>query len=165
MTKLDNVDQPYLVDQPQEGLYVAAFFSEQTTYLISDYLERNHIPNPVAESSLHTTIVYSKVPVRDFEAVHTLDIAVNTQYRKGERRSPFLRLVKYHHMFPLIYHDRSKNCLKLSREDLKLMAEACSSNPALKDAMETAKLIWLLTDPVRRRDADCYPVNYKTIDE
>jgi hypothetical protein len=64
-----------IVDQP-DGLYVAALFSDETNYLLSDYLDRNQIHNPVSQSSFHTTIVHSRVPVVGFDIAHTLDIVV-----------------------------------------------------------------------------------------
>jgi hypothetical protein len=85
MRKLHVIEEEdYLTPQPQEGLYVAAFFSEETNQAISDYLTTNNIPNPVAGASLHTTIVYSKVPVEGYEPQHSLEIPVNTTYSKLE---------------------------------------------------------------------------------
>lgn len=72
------------VDNIEPGLYCAAFFDDATTARIGEYLRTHKVPNPVAEPSLHTTIVYSRVPVRGFEAIHTLNVEVNTTYSNLE---------------------------------------------------------------------------------
>jgi hypothetical protein len=77
-------DDAYMTPQPQEGLYVAAYFSDNTNRQLATYIEANKIPNPVAASSLHTTIVYSRVPVDGYEAAHTLNVEVNTSYARLE---------------------------------------------------------------------------------
>jgi hypothetical protein len=59
----------------QQGLYLAAFFSDETTQRIEEYLIGNKIPNSVARSSLHTTIVYSRAPV-EMEPIHTIDVLI-----------------------------------------------------------------------------------------
>lgn len=75
-------EPPYLREEHQEGLYVAAFFSDETNNLLAGYCSKNNIPNSVPAPSLHTTIVYSRVPVLGFEPNHTLEVPVNTTYAK-----------------------------------------------------------------------------------
>jgi len=70
--------------QTSEGLYMTAFFDEETNKRLADYIKTNGIPNPVASSSFHTTIVYSRVPVPGFEPHHTLEVPVNTRFSKIE---------------------------------------------------------------------------------
>lgn len=55
-----------------DGLYVAAFFDFVTNVSLADYCARHAIPSPTAESSLHSTIVYSRLPV-DFAPLHEVD--------------------------------------------------------------------------------------------
>lgn len=75
----------YLVEQAQEGLYVAAFFSDETQRLLAEYMAEHKIPNPIPAPSLHTTIVYSKVPVPDFDQCDfPLEITVDPAYCKIE---------------------------------------------------------------------------------
>lgn len=69
---------------PESGLYVAAFFSDETNNSINQYLIDNEIPNPVSTPGLHTTIVYSKIPVHDFEPNHSVNIDVNITYASLE---------------------------------------------------------------------------------
>lgn len=74
---------PWLLEeasQPTEGLYVAAFFSEESTKVVGDWIAKHQIPNPVAPSSLHVTIVYSRVPVPDFEENSHVEITVDNTY-------------------------------------------------------------------------------------
>lgn len=75
-------DDSIVIEEP--GLYVAAFFDEETNYRIAEYLRINNIPMPVTSASLHTTIVYSKVPVTTFEPNHSVDIGVNTKHASFE---------------------------------------------------------------------------------
>lgn len=75
-------DDSIVIEEP--GLYVAAFFDEETNNRLADYLRVNKIPAPVISASLHTTIVYSKVPVPTFEPNHSVDIDVNTEFATFE---------------------------------------------------------------------------------
>jgi hypothetical protein len=77
MFESDEIDQ-------EPGLYVAAFFDEETNNNLAEYMRVNKIPSPVNTASLHTTIVYSKVPVPKFEPNHSVDIEVNTTYSAFE---------------------------------------------------------------------------------
>jgi hypothetical protein len=65
-------------DTSNSGLYVAAYFSDETNQNIAKYLSDNKIPNPIKSPGFHTTIVYSKVPVADFEPNHSIGIEVDT---------------------------------------------------------------------------------------
>lgn len=68
-----------MADQEQlSGLYVAAYFDDETNKRIAQYLADNKIPNAIKSPGFHTTIVYSKVPVQDFEPNHTIDLEVDT---------------------------------------------------------------------------------------
>lgn len=66
-----------------QGLYVAAFFSNETNKNITDYTRKHNIPNPVSENSLHTTIVYSRSPV-EFEPIHSVDAIADTEFSRLE---------------------------------------------------------------------------------
>lgn len=61
------------------GLYVAAYFDDETNQRIAKYLSDNNIPNPIKSPGFHTTIVYSKVPVDNFEPNHSIDLNVDTK--------------------------------------------------------------------------------------
>ena len=63
-----------IIQEP--GLYVAAFFHEDTNNAITKYLKDNNIPNPIPSPGFHTTIVHSKVPV-NFEPNHSVDVTVD----------------------------------------------------------------------------------------
>ncbi len=69
--------------KPREGLYVAAMFDADTQRNVDAWLKRQNVPNAVAGASLHTTIVYSRVPVQ-FEPKHTVDVEINTAYSNLE---------------------------------------------------------------------------------
>jgi hypothetical protein len=75
-------DDDVLAIEP--GLYVAAFFDEETNNNLAEYMRVNNIPSPVNTASLHTTIVYSKVPVPSFEPNHSVDIDVDTTHASFE---------------------------------------------------------------------------------
>jgi hypothetical protein len=64
-------------DSTPTGLYVAAFFSDETNQNLTKYLKDNNIPNPIVSPGFHTTIVYSRVPVNTFEPNHSVDIKIN----------------------------------------------------------------------------------------
>jgi hypothetical protein len=64
--------------EQSSGLYVAAYFDDETNQRIAKYLADYNIPNPIKSPGFHTTIVYSKVPVNDFEPNHSIDITVDT---------------------------------------------------------------------------------------
>jgi hypothetical protein len=68
----------------EPGLYVAAFFDEETNNNIAEYMRINKIPAPVNTASLHTTIVYSTVPVPNFEPNHSVDIDIDTTHATFE---------------------------------------------------------------------------------
>ena len=68
----------------EPGLYVAAFFDEESNNKLAEYMRVNNIPEPVNTASLHTTIVYSKVPVPNFEPNHSVDIDVDTTHATFE---------------------------------------------------------------------------------
>lgn len=68
-----------MTDEMKSGLYVAAFFSDKTNQHLAQYIADNNIPNPVTSQSFHTTIVYSRVPVDDFEANHSADVTISSQ--------------------------------------------------------------------------------------
>lgn len=59
---------------------------------------------------------------------------------------------------PFLHLDRTRNVLGLSRDDLEKMARCAKDNPSLYEAMEHAKMLWLLADNNGRRDDSlCYP--------
>lgn len=62
---------------------------------------------------------------------------------------------------PMIHWDRTRNSLNLSRDDFERMTKVAETNPSLRDALEHAKMLWLLSDDGRRPDSQCYPVLYK----
>jgi hypothetical protein len=59
------------------GTYVAVKFNELTLKHIAEYQTRNNIPNPVPSIDIHSTVVYSRVPIEWTTAEH-LDIEVDT---------------------------------------------------------------------------------------
>lgn len=73
-----------LNEDPTEGLYVAAFFSEESTAKIATWMQANGIPNPVSRSSLHTTIVYSRQPVPGFEENSHIEVEVDMSFSNLE---------------------------------------------------------------------------------
>lgn len=48
---------------PQPGTYVGLRLSDKTTKQFVDYIKQNKIPNSVAKTKLHATVLYSRVPV------------------------------------------------------------------------------------------------------
>lgn len=85
------------------GLYVAAFFSEETNEKLGAWMRENNIQDPVAEASLHTTIVHSRVPVV-FEPNHTLDIKVDTRTAQLEIwDTPSGRTLVLHYFSPYLH--------------------------------------------------------------
>lgn len=62
----------------QCGLYLAAFFDDETNEYLERYMEAQGIPNAVPTPSLHTTIVYSRNPI-DMEPLHTIDVIVHRE--------------------------------------------------------------------------------------
>lgn len=62
----------------QSGLYLSAFFDDETNKNLEEFMNRHRIPNAVPTPSLHTTIVYSKSPV-DMEPLHTIDVTVHRE--------------------------------------------------------------------------------------
>lgn len=71
-------------NEVESGLFVAAFFDEETNQAINKYMTENKIPNAVMASSLHTTIVYSKIPVPEFEPNHSVNIDVDSRLQPIE---------------------------------------------------------------------------------
>lgn len=62
---------------------------------------------------------------------------------------------------PIVHWDRSRNNLGLSREDLERMTQIAQTHPALNDALEHAKMLWMLVDTNRRPDEECYPKMFR----
>lgn len=61
-----------------DGTYVAVKFDDSTLKLIADYQSRNNIPNPVAPGDIHSTVVYSRVPI-EWSPAEDLNIEVDTE--------------------------------------------------------------------------------------
>lgn len=64
-----------LVDTP-DGTYAGARFSDDSRALIRKYIEKNQIPNSPDDEKLHSTILYSRKYLPDYEAQGTYDPAM-----------------------------------------------------------------------------------------
>lgn len=51
----------------QKGTYAAVKFSDQTKGNIADYMAANDIPNPLPIDKMHTTLLYSRKYLPDYE--------------------------------------------------------------------------------------------------
>lgn len=70
---LDSRDNNHSEDGPEHGVYMAAKYDDDTLSVIVDMMERHHIPNPLSSRDIHTTIVYSRVPVPGLQATENID--------------------------------------------------------------------------------------------
>ncbi len=57
----------------KSGSYAAVSFSDSTVDAIAKYLKDNDIPNGIATSKLHTTLLYSKKYLPNYKAQGTID--------------------------------------------------------------------------------------------
>ncbi len=57
----------------KKGTYAAVEFDEQTKQKIEKYIEAHKLPNAVASSKLHTTLLYSKKHLPDYVAQGKID--------------------------------------------------------------------------------------------
>lgn len=55
--------------KPQQGTYVGLRLSSKTANEFAKYIKENKIPNSVAKTKLHTTILYSRSPVECEEKI------------------------------------------------------------------------------------------------
>lgn len=61
-----------LVESKKSGIYVAVNFSDETCDAIAKMQAQLNVPKPLAKSSLHCTIVYSKTDI-EWEAAGKID--------------------------------------------------------------------------------------------
>lgn len=59
---------------PEEsrGTYAAVKFDKSTVDALHDYIQENQIPNPIAPSKMHTTLLYSRKYCPDYVAQGTI---------------------------------------------------------------------------------------------
>ena len=55
-------------DKTPDGTYAGVRFDDDTKKAINDYISDNNIPNGVANSKLHTTLLYSRKYLPDYKA-------------------------------------------------------------------------------------------------
>lgn len=58
------------------GTYAAVTFDKDTVDALKQYIQDNDIPNPVTDSSLHTTLLYSRKHLPDYKAEGEYDHAM-----------------------------------------------------------------------------------------
>jgi hypothetical protein len=56
-----------------DGTYAGVKFSDDTVARIKTFIEENEIPQPVPDDKLHSTILYSRKYLPDFQAAGDLD--------------------------------------------------------------------------------------------
>jgi len=95
------------------GLYVAVKFQQETIDNIVAFQTKNNIPNPVPSEDLHSTIVYSRVPIEWIPEGH-INLRVNTDasvLETWETRGGSSCLV-WHYYSPF-QHKRFKDAMEL----------------------------------------------------
>lgn len=61
------------MDQQDNGIYMATKYDDDSLSMIVNLVNQHNIPNPLAQEKIHTTIVYSRVPVPGLVATEVID--------------------------------------------------------------------------------------------
>ena len=69
------------------GTYAAVTYDEDSAKALSDFAEENNIPDPVAPSDLHATLLYSRKHLPDYEPLGDLETPLTAKV-KGFKGCP-----------------------------------------------------------------------------
>jgi len=61
------------INKTQIGTYVGLKFDYNTKQIVKEYIENNKIPNPVNIDKIHSTLLYSRKYIADYEPIGKLD--------------------------------------------------------------------------------------------
>lgn len=56
-----------IMETPKKGTYAAVNFSDKTKKAVQNYIDKNDIPNPLNSDKFHTTLLYSRKHLPDYE--------------------------------------------------------------------------------------------------
>lgn len=104
--KLDEINKP---KTDETGSYAGVRFSTTTTKALEQYIEDNKIPNPLDAEHFHTTLLYSRKFLPDYEPA-------------GKYKVPFVGTPKILEVWPSQPDENGKvkNCLVLTYDCPKL---------------------------------------------
>jgi len=89
-------------EQNPDGTFAALKFSAKTKKMIQEYIKENNIPNPIATDKIHSTLLYSRNYLPDYEPL-------------GKFEKAWIGKPKHFSIFGLD-PENSKNCLVLEYE-------------------------------------------------
>lgn len=62
------IDEIILMEAPEDGTFAGVRFDNASVDKIRNFQEDNNIPNPTPMEDIHSTLLFSKVPVPDYTA-------------------------------------------------------------------------------------------------
>src|SRR5690554_274481 len=68
----------------ERGTYVGLHFDEHSKKMVEKIVNDERIPNPIDYEKIHTTLVYSKKPLPDFEAEGDLEEPIEAEIDEFE---------------------------------------------------------------------------------